>query len=182
MALTLAGYSTNKRRAQALFGAKPGWSGASHADISLAVQKATGSPSGEWTHWIEGSMDVRAWLLDQRAGHIAGSIIATAFCRHRKYDITCGHAFVLSGLDDRGLLMLDPLSRAPRHNETYNVILDARSTSNGLLVTQGADWDILIDRQVSVLPIAHSRANFEQVAGCPMLLKTRGVCQSYSLR
>jgi hypothetical protein len=158
MALSLAGYPTSKKEALKLFNAKSGWQGASHSDISRAVCHAAGCSELEWCHFSSDQGELLQWLGRQCCSNSNSVLLVTAYCRLRAQNITCGHVFVLVGADERGLLALDPLSRRPRNDTHYNVILSSSDQSD-LLAAGGAPWDLCTDQELSFLVLAKSTSN-----------------------
>src|SRR3982751_6647709 len=96
MALCVAGVPTTRRQALGLFGAKPGWQGATHAQMSEVLRGQLPGFRSRWRHWQfaaphEAAMRLRKVAAD---GH---PTLVTGYCRHRRYDVVCGHAFVITG-------------------------------------------------------------------------------------
>jgi hypothetical protein len=156
MALSLAGYPTDRRRAMALFGASPGWSGASHQAIAEAIKRATRSSVPAWQHSPKSGGALTQWMRDQLAGAAGAPLVITAWCRHRLHRVTCGHAFVATGIEENSLLLLDPLGPRPADRSNFNARISA-STSARWLHPTGTSWDICAWRGASALTV-HRRS------------------------
>jgi hypothetical protein len=154
MALSLVGHPTGRRQAMALFGARPGWPGASHAQISTALRRRMGRFDGRWRHVLGGDAQAAAARL-RRCAAQAGAILVTAYCRHRTLDLVCGHAFVLTGRDRDGVWILDPLAGPPGDGARCNaqIPLD-QSVGDRMLRVRGSAWDVCLDRPMSTMRVS----------------------------
>jgi hypothetical protein len=153
MAMSLAGRATDRASARALFEVRGGqWSGANHAMISGAIRKALGASTGRWRH-SRACTAVGLWKFLRSSSGRAYPIIATAYCRHRKLGLECGHAFVLVAADDDRVLAVDPLSCRPAQGLVHNIQIDRPSRGDLLLRVRGSSWDLCAGRRVSTLAL-----------------------------
>lgn len=151
MALSLAGRFTDRRSVRALFGVRSGeWTGANHATISKAVRTALGVGVERWRHSRSRSA-AGTWSFLRSCAERSRPVIATAYCRHRKLELECGHTFVLVAADDDSVLALDPLGRHPTRGLLYNVQINRPGRGDLLLRVCGSSWDLCVDRCVSTL-------------------------------
>lgn len=153
MALTLAGHPTNRRQAFKLFKAGPGWSGASHAEISSVLRRRMRSFRRRWRHSLcDNPVSAAATLYAAAVGD--EPLLVTAYCRHRSLDLVCGHAFLVVGCDDGGLWLLDSLSRRPTDGAKTNArILLEQSLDGSLLRIDGSPWDVCVDKPFSTISV-----------------------------
>lgn len=151
MLLSLLGVVTDRQRARQLFGVRPGgWRGSSHRQIRQVLCDGVPGAAFHWRHSRPGREGICALL---RTAAAAGPpALVTAYCRHPRLEVSCGHAFLLTGARAGTLLLLDPLGRPPAAGERFNACLDTAARADpDLLAVDGVAWSIDAARRVSVL-------------------------------
>jgi hypothetical protein len=156
MALSLAGVPTTRRRALSLFNAKTGWQGATHAQISEVLRNQLPCLRSRWRHW-QFATPVEAALQLRRVSADSSLTLVTGYCRLRKYDVVCGHAFVVTGYRDGCVLILDSLGKRPSEGEQFNARISVNQEQAKLLVVDGSMWDICLAQPISVIRVVHAQ-------------------------
>lgn len=151
MFLSLQGRAVDRPAARMLFGARPStWTGATHDQMREAISKYDTTISSRWIHTRPTTR--RGFFRVTQARWTGLPLLATAFCLHRRYKIRDWHAFVIVSVTSDDVHILDPLSKVPAPNETWNAKVSRKghNASSTIHVT-GAAWEIDLLHPISFL-------------------------------
>lgn len=160
MLLSIAGRRTDRRDARRLFGARSGtWEGASHADIRAVLVSQLPGLTSRWVH-VRAPDLLTVCGAFGRALERGAAALATAHCTHRRHRITCGHAFLITGITGQTIEVLDPLCHEPERGSQYNarISLAAQDTQTCIHV-EHSPWDISLKSPVSLITVPVSWRN-----------------------
>jgi hypothetical protein len=153
MYMSLVGRATGRVEALRMFGARPGaWTGARHVQIRQILEAYVPHLRTRWRH-ISAPTCAKVVKGFLRAASTGMPALVTAYCLHRRYGLTCGHTFLITGATDRAVLILDSLCMHPSEGNSYNarISVSVEDSDGDVLPVLDSPWDLVLTNEISIL-------------------------------
>jgi hypothetical protein len=150
MLLSLLGEPISRRRAHKIFGVVPAnWMGTSCRGITTAIRRVMPAATSTWRHGRpQGGKSFQGFCA--KGGSMPA--LVSAWCFHRRYRVICGHAFVITGMSEHAVRIVDPLCPPPTTD--WNAAIDTADTELPYLNVQGSAWMVDLRHSISILTVS----------------------------